>query len=725
MRRRAALALVVAAVLAQAACGNRESIRGGGTTVGTTLTIYSSLPSPARGSSRDIVEGEKLALAEAHGKAGEYTINFSSLDEAGGRRAAAERRAAEAARTAMVDTQTAAVIGTVDSAGARASIPLLNAAGFLHVSLGAGYPGFTGRLGPDEPQRWFPAGGRTFARLVGDDRAQAPALVRAAGTRRVVVEAEGGEDAAALAAEVRRAAAAAGVKVVTKAGRDSAVIYAGQDPLAAAEVAASIARETPGARVVLPDAVVRNGVEAALRGAGGAPRRARLERAASRARPRRCASSRPPSSAPTGAARALRRARPRGDGDRARRARPRRRRRPRRRAPAGDARVLLRRRRGHRRRAAVRAALRRRRAAAVHRVPFAEGGSRLGVPAMSSAASTTSQLNPTITRTMLTVFVIGDVLGAGIYALVGEVGGEVGGAIWAAFLLAGVLALFTAASYAELVTKYPQAAGAALYVHRAFKSDFFTFVVAFAVMASGVTSAATLATAFGGDYLSEFVDLPTVLVGLVFIGVITLINFRGIKESVGVNLGLTTIELFGLLLVVVIGLAFLLDGGGDPGRALEFKEGEAVPIAILGGASLAFFALIGFEDSVNVAEETKDPSRVFPRALFLGLGIAGVVYMLVTVIASMAVPTAELVELGRPAAGGRRPGPARRLDQAVRRDRAVRADQRRADQPDHGLAAGLRHEPRGDRPRGARPGPRRPQDAVGGDPLRRRARRPC
>ena len=266
MRRRATLALVVAAVLAQAACGDRESIRGGGATVGTTLTIYSSLPSPARGSARDIVEGEKLALAEAHGKAGEYTINFSSLDEAGDGARQRMRRAAEAARTAMVDTQTAAVIGTVDSAGARASIPLLNAAGFLHVSLGAGYPGFTGRLGPGEPQRWFPAGGRTFARLVGDDRAQAPALVRAAGTRRVVVEAEGGEDAAALAAEVRRAAAAAGVKVVTKAGRDSAVIYAGQDPLAAAEVAASIARETPGARVVLPDAVVRNGVEAALQG---------------------------------------------------------------------------------------------------------------------------------------------------------------------------------------------------------------------------------------------------------------------------------------------------------------------------------------------------------------------------------------------------------------------------------------------------------------------------
>jgi APA family basic amino acid/polyamine antiporter len=269
-----------------------------------------------------------------------------------------------------------------------------------------------------------------------------------------------------------------------------------------------------------------------------------------------------------------------------------------------------------------------------------------GSGAGGSAAST--QLNPTITRTMLTVFVIGDVLGAGIYALVGEVGAEVGGAIWASFLLAGALALFTAASYAELVTKYPEAGGAALYIHRAFKRPFFTFVVAFAVMASGVTSAATLATAFGGDYLSEFVELPNVLVGIAFVAVLSLINFRGIKESVGLNLGLTAIELTGLLLVVVIGAALLLDGGGDPGRALDFKTGSSVPLAVLGGGALAFFALIGFEDSVNVAEETKEPSRVYPRALFLGLGVAGTVYMLVTVIASMAVETSKLVKSDGP-----------------------------------------------------------------------------
>src|SRR5215218_407131 len=129
-------------------------------------------------------------------------------------------------------------------------------------------------------------------------------------------------------------------------------------------------------------------------------------------------------------------------------------------------------------------------------------------------------LRPAITRPMLTVFVIGDVLGAGIYALVGEVAGKVGGAIWTSFLAAGIL-------------------------------------VAFAVMCSGVASAATLATAFGGDYLSEFVTLPKLVVGAAFLGVLALINFRGIKESVSINLGLTSIELTGLLLVTVIGLAFL------------------------------------------------------------------------------------------------------------------------------------------------------------------------
>ena len=257
-------------------------------------------------------------------------------------------------------------------------------------------------------------------------------------------------------------------------------------------------------------------------------------------------------------------------------------------------------------------------------------------------------LRRVISRRMLLFFVLGDILGAGIYALVGEVAGEVGGAVWTAFLLALTLALLTAFAYAELVTKYPRAGGAALFVHRAFGIRFVTFVVAFAVMASGVTSASTLARAFGGDYLHDFVDVPTTAVAIAFIALVALVNFRGIGESLKANIVLTCVELSGLLIIVAIGVAVLGSGDGDVGRNFEFKAGDSAFLAILSGTSLAFYALIGFEDSANVAEETRDPRRAFPLALFGGLLIAGGVYFLVTFTASMVVPTAALADSDGP-----------------------------------------------------------------------------
>jgi APA family basic amino acid/polyamine antiporter len=253
------------------------------------------------------------------------------------------------------------------------------------------------------------------------------------------------------------------------------------------------------------------------------------------------------------------------------------------------------------------------------------------------------ELRQVITRPLLLLFVIGDVLGAGIYALIGEIGGRVGGAIWGAFVVALVLAVFTAFAYAELVTKYPKAAGAALYANKAFRRPIVTFVVAFAVMASGITSAATLSRAFGGDYLSTLVgDVPTVVVSLVFLAAVALLNFRGIDESVKTNVALTLIELGGLVLVIVVAIAALSDGQGDAARAFEIKEGETVATAMIGGAALAFYALIGFEDSVNVAEECREPRRDYPPALFGGLAIAGIIYLAVAMLASMVVPTKEL-----------------------------------------------------------------------------------
>lgn len=249
---------------------------------------------------------------------------------------------------------------------------------------------------------------------------------------------------------------------------------------------------------------------------------------------------------------------------------------------------------------------------------------------------------------MLLLFVLGDVLGAGIYALVGEVVGRVGGAAWASFMVALGLAIFTACSYAELVTKYPDAGGAALYANRAFRVPFLTFIVMFAVMMSGVTSASTLSRAFGGDYLAEFVSVPTTVAALCFIAVVAAINARGISESVRVNVALTIVEVLGLVLIVVIGVAAIGAGDAEPSRAFEFKEGDSLPWAILAGATLAFYALIGFEDSVNVAEETAEPARDYPRALFGGLAIAGVIYFAVAMVASMVVETARLADSSGP-----------------------------------------------------------------------------
>ena len=262
-----------------------------------------------------------------------------------------------------------------------------------------------------------------------------------------------------------------------------------------------------------------------------------------------------------------------------------------------------------------------------------------------------------ITPRLLLLFIVGDILGGGIYALVGGVGAKTGGAIWTAFLLALLMAAFTAGSYAELVTKYPHAGGAALYVQRAFGNRFFSFMVAFAVMASGVTSASALARGFGGEYLDVFVDIPVVAGALALVALVGLLNLRGIREAVRVNVGFTLIEIGGLLLIVVIAIAALAQGDAEPARAFEFKEGSTPLGAALAGAALAFYALVGFEDSVNVAEETQDPRHVYPRVLFGALAIAGAIYLLITVAASMVVPTDELADSSGPLLEVVRQGP--------------------------------------------------------------------
>jgi basic amino acid/polyamine antiporter, APA family len=252
---------------------------------------------------------------------------------------------------------------------------------------------------------------------------------------------------------------------------------------------------------------------------------------------------------------------------------------------------------------------------------------------------------------LLLLFVVGDILGTGVYALTGKVAAEVGGTVWLPFLLAFLVAILTAFSYLELVTKYPRAAGAALYTHKAFGIHFLTFMVTFAVMCSGLTSASSASKAFAGNFseafelsLGEGAALTAVSLG--FMTLIALVNFRGVGESVKLNVLLTTVELTGLLIVISVGAWALGGGKGETGRLVEFEapEGGSALLSVTAATALAFFAMVGFEDSVNMAEETKDPVRIFPKVMLLGLCITGLIYVLVAISSVALVSPADLGE---------------------------------------------------------------------------------
>jgi amino acid transporter len=276
------------------------------------------------------------------------------------------------------------------------------------------------------------------------------------------------------------------------------------------------------------------------------------------------------------------------------------------------------------------------------------------------AETATVEEQPELRRVMgpglLLLFVVGDILGTGVYALTGQVAGEVGGAAWIPFLVAFLIATVTAFSYLELVTKYPQAAGAALYAHKAFGVQFVTFLVAFIVMCSGITSASTASRFFASNFFEAFdFSLGTagiVAVALLFMVMVAVVNLRGVSESVKLNVVLTLVEVTGLAVVILVGLWAFTGGTADVdfSRVVAFDTAtdKGVFLAITTATSLAFFAMVGFEDSVNMAEETKDPVRIFPKVLLTGLSIAGVVYVVVAIVAVALVPVGVLQESETP-----------------------------------------------------------------------------
>lgn len=260
----------------------------------------------------------------------------------------------------------------------------------------------------------------------------------------------------------------------------------------------------------------------------------------------------------------------------------------------------------------------------------------------------------TLARTMglwaLVIYGVGDMLGSGIYALIGKAAGALGGAIWLAFLVSMLAALLTALSYASLGSRYPRAAGAAYVTHRAFGRQFLSYVVGLAVMASGLTSMGTQSRAFSEYFSALMPGVPPAALILGFILLLTAVNLWGMRESTWLNVVCTTVEVTGLLIVIAVGLRYW--GGGT--NYLEVPPtpvglpGILGPTLILQGAVLTFYSFVGFEDMINVVEEVKDPQRTFPRAIITAMVIVTLIYLAVSVTAVSVVPWQELAASKQP-----------------------------------------------------------------------------
>ncbi|NHU85356.1 APC family permease [Kocuria sp. JC486] len=282
--------------------------------------------------------------------------------------------------------------------------------------------------------------------------------------------------------------------------------------------------------------------------------------------------------------------------------------------------------------------------------------------AMIEGGDHDGELHRVIGPKLLLLLIMGDIIGAGIFAITGRVAGQVGGMAWLPFLLAFVIATLTAFSYLELVTKYPYAAGAALYTHKAFGIHFVTFIVAFTVASSGITSAATSATLVGKNLLigvSQYIDgIPQTATATMFMAmgimvVLATINLRGVGESVKFNVVLTVVTLAVMAVIIVIGCIAIAQGEGDPGRLVVFEtpQDRSVFGAVSMATAIAFFAMVGFEDSVNLVEETKNPKKIFPKIMLTGLGLCAIIYMLVAATVIMVVPAGDIANPKNPDAG--------------------------------------------------------------------------
>ncbi len=253
----------------------------------------------------------------------------------------------------------------------------------------------------------------------------------------------------------------------------------------------------------------------------------------------------------------------------------------------------------------------------------------------------------TVGLTQITLYGVGTIVGAGIYVLIGEVAVASGSYLAVSFLVAVIVASLSAYSYSQLAQRFPVSAGAAIYALEAFGSRHLASAVGLTIAFAGVVTAATLANGFVG-YLALFLTIPSGVIIAALVIAMTVIAASGIRLSMSIAVTTTVLELAGLLMVIIA-------GSGGLGELLSQPHTYLLPRpeawhGIGAGAFLAFFALIGFEDMVNLAEEVKRPEKNLPRGVFLALLITGILYVLVALATLAAVPLAELVRSEAPLA---------------------------------------------------------------------------
>ena len=243
----------------------------------------------------------------------------------------------------------------------------------------------------------------------------------------------------------------------------------------------------------------------------------------------------------------------------------------------------------------------------------------------------------------LIMYGVGLILGAGIYVLIGEAVGFAGDFVWMAFVLGSIVALFAGFSYAELSSIFPKAAAEYVFIKNAFKNNFFAFVIGWLTAITSIITAATVALGFGGYFL-EFFDIPIIISAIGLLGILSLLNFIGIRESAWTNTIFTIIEAAGLILIIIIGFTIT---DPAPVNYIESPSGfTGIAIAFV----LIFFAFIGFEDMANVAEEVKNPKKNLPRGIILSVLISGILYILVSLAVVRVVNWEELATSSAPMA---------------------------------------------------------------------------